>query len=159
MRLARFNIQGAGAGDKRYFAGMPSPPAAGVSAATVFAYPSGLHDYRAALPALAVVLVPAVLMVSTIRFRSFKTLDLQVRRSYTVLILVAAGIMLIATHPRVVLLVMAYSYLASAFVGMAITRFRYQGQQAQRDGRGAPASQPSLGERQPAPSSRDSAAS
>jgi CDP-diacylglycerol--serine O-phosphatidyltransferase len=70
------------------------------------------------------VLVPAVLMVSTIRFRSFKSIDLQSRRSYTVVILLAAGIALIATHPRVVLIVLAYSYLASAFVGLAISRLR-----------------------------------
>src|SRR5207253_3841106 len=62
MRLARFNIQSAGGGDKRYFVGMPSPAAAAVPAATVYAYPWGLYDYRAALPALAMVLVPAVLM-------------------------------------------------------------------------------------------------
>jgi len=126
MRLARFNIQGA-ASDKRYFVGMPSPAAAGVPAATVFAYPAGLYDYRAALPALAMVLIPAILMVSTVRFRSFKTIDLKARRPYTVLILVAAAIMLIATHPRFVLVAMAYSYLASAFVGMAITRIRHRG--------------------------------
>ena len=132
MRLARFNLQGLGTGDKRYFAGMPSPPAAGVAASTVFAFPAGLHDYRAALPALAVVLVPAILMISTVRFRSFKTIDLQVRRSYTVLILIAGGIMLIATHPRIVLLVMAYTYLASAFVGMAISRFRHRDHQVPR---------------------------
>ena len=123
MRLARFNIQSATGGDKRYFVGMPSPAAAAIPAATVFAYPWGLYDYRAALPALAMVLVPAVLMVSTIRFRSFKTIDL--RRAggpYTVLILIAAGIVLIATHPRFVLVALAYSYLASAFIGMAITR-------------------------------------
>src|SRR5207245_906915 len=84
MRLARFNIQTGG--DKRYFVGMPSPAAAAVPAATVFAYPVGLYDYREALPALAMVLVPAVLMVSTIRFRSFKTLDLQTRKPYSVLI-------------------------------------------------------------------------
>src|SRR5438132_3145546 len=95
MRLARFNIQSASGGDKRYFVGMPSPAAAGVPAATVFAYPYGLYDYRAALPVLAMVLVPAILMVSTIRFRSFKTIDLQTRRPYTVLLLIAAGIMLI----------------------------------------------------------------
>jgi CDP-diacylglycerol---serine O-phosphatidyltransferase len=71
--------------------------------------------------------VPAILMVSTIRFRSFKTLDSQGRKPYTVLIFVAAGIMLIATHPRFTLVAMAYSYLASAFVGMAITRFRHRG--------------------------------
>src|SRR6266851_5150696 len=59
MRLARFNVQSAGGGDKRYFVGMPSPAAAAIPAATVFAYPWGLYDYRAALPALAMVLVPA----------------------------------------------------------------------------------------------------
>src|SRR5438876_2091684 len=127
MRLARFNVQSAGGGDKRYFVGMPSPAAAAIPAATVFAYPVGLYDYRAALPALAMVLVPAVLMVSTIRFRSFKTLDSQKRRPDTVLIFVAAAIMLIATHPRFMLVAMAYSYLASAFIGLAITRFRHRG--------------------------------
>src|SRR6185436_9101611 len=109
MRLARFNIQSGPGADKRYFVGMPSPAAAAVPAATVFAYPWGLDDYRAALPALAMVIVPAVLMVSTIRFRSFKTLDSQGRKPYTVLIFVAAGIMLIATHPRFTLVAMAYS--------------------------------------------------
>ena len=72
MRLARFNIQSGSGGDKRYFVGMPSPAAAAIPAATVYAYPVGLYDYREALPALAMVLVPALLMVSTIRFRSFK---------------------------------------------------------------------------------------
>jgi CDP-diacylglycerol--serine O-phosphatidyltransferase len=126
MRLARFNIQSAG-GDKRYFVGMPSPAAAAVPAATVYTYPWGLHDYRAALPALLMVLVPALLMVSTIRFRSFKTIDLQTRKPYRVLLLIAAGIMLITWLHRYVLVVLAYSYLASAFVELAITRFRHRG--------------------------------
>src|SRR5438046_6248980 len=91
MRLARFNIQGPGGGDKRYFVGMPSPAAAAVPAATVYAYPWGLFDYREALPVLAMVLVPAMLMVSTIRFRSFKTIDLHARRPYRVLLLIAAA--------------------------------------------------------------------
>jgi CDP-diacylglycerol--serine O-phosphatidyltransferase len=127
MRLARFNIQSAGGGDKRYFVGMPSPAAAAIPAATVYAYPYGLHDYRAALPALAMVLVPALLMVSTIRFRSFKTIDLQSRRPYTVLLLIALGIMLIATHPKYVLVAMAYTYLASGFIGLLVTRIRHRG--------------------------------
>jgi CDP-diacylglycerol--serine O-phosphatidyltransferase len=140
MRLARFNIQSAAAGgDKRYFVGMPSPAAAGIPAATVFAYPAGFADYRGALPALAMVLVPAVLMVSTIRFRSFKTIDLQSRRSYSILLLMAAGIMLIATHPRGVLVIMAYTYLASAFIGMAISRIRHRGGSATNEqGESAP---------------------
>ena len=127
MRLARFNIQTAGGGDKRYFAGMPSPAAAAVPAATVYAYPWGLFDYREALPVLAMVLVPAMLMVSTIRFRSFKTIDLQARRPYRVLLLIAAAYMLITWLHRYVLVIMAYAYLASAFIGMAITRLRHRG--------------------------------
>jgi CDP-diacylglycerol--serine O-phosphatidyltransferase len=130
MRLARFNIQHAGAADKRYFVGMPSPAAAAVPAATVYAYPSGIFEPSQALLALAMVLVPAMLMVSTIRFRSFKTIDLQMRRPYTVLFLIAAGIMLIVTHTQAVLVVMAYTYLASAFIGMAINRFRHRAGQA-----------------------------
>ncbi|HEY7290595.1 MAG TPA: CDP-diacylglycerol--serine O-phosphatidyltransferase [Vicinamibacterales bacterium] len=127
LRLARFNIQSGAGLDRRYFVGMPSPPAAGVLAATVYAYPAGWTDYRAALPTLALVLIPAALMVSTIRFRSFKTFDLQSRRPYWVLMLIAAGIVAIWAHPRAVLVVMAYSYLLSAFIGIAVTRFRHRG--------------------------------
>jgi CDP-diacylglycerol--serine O-phosphatidyltransferase len=129
MRLARFNIQ-SGGGDKRYFVGMPSPAAAAIPAATVYAYPWGLYDYRAALPAIAMVIVPAALMVSTIRFRSFKTLESQTRRPYTVLIFVAAAIVLVATHPRFMLVAIAYSYLASAFIGLAVARLRHRSTQA-----------------------------
>lgn len=124
MRLARFNIQTAVLTDKRYFVGMPSPPAAAVIAATVYLYPAGLDDYRAALPALAMVLVPALLMVSTIRFRSIKAIDMGWRRSYLGLFLAAVGIALIATHPRLALVVLAYTYLLSAFFGLAYARFR-----------------------------------
>jgi CDP-diacylglycerol---serine O-phosphatidyltransferase len=151
MRLARFNIQSASGGDKRYFVGMPSPAAAGITAATVHAYPYGFYDYRDALPVLAMVLVPAALMVSTVRFRSFKTIDLKSRRPYTVLMLIAAVIVLIATDSRRVLIVMAYSYLASGFIGLAITRFKHRG------GRGAAADTPQPSTSQP--STRDSAAS
>src|SRR5882672_5105327 len=147
MRLARFNVQSAGGGDKRYFVGMPSPAAAAIPAATVFAFPDGLYDYRAALPALAMVLVPAALMVSTIRFRSFKTIDSKKRRPYTVLLFIAAGIILIATHPQVMLVVIAYGYLASAFIGLAISRFK------RRDGRAAVDADPRVASDQ-----RDSAA-
>ena len=123
VRLARFNIQ-TGHVDKRYFVGMPSPAAAAVPASTVFAYPIGFHTYTDALPVLAIVVVPALLMVSTIRFRSFKTFNWQVRRSYPVLILMALALALLASQPQVILVVMAYSYLLSAFLGLAWHRVR-----------------------------------
>ena len=49
LRLARFNIQ-AGSVDKRYFVGMPSPAAAAIPAATVFAYPDGFASYTPGIP-------------------------------------------------------------------------------------------------------------
>jgi CDP-diacylglycerol---serine O-phosphatidyltransferase len=127
MRLARFNIQSGG--DKRYFAGMPSPAAATVPATTILAFPTGLHNEHEALLALALMLVPAVLMVSTIRFRSFKTIDLQVRRSYTVLILLAFAIAAVFAHPPVVLAIVSYAYLMSAFVELIVGRLRHRGGQ------------------------------
>jgi CDP-diacylglycerol--serine O-phosphatidyltransferase len=124
VRLARFNVQTGAVHDKRYFIGMPSPSAAAVPAATVFAFPAGFQSYPEALPVLAMVIVPAVLMVSTIRFRSFKTLDLQARHKYPVLLLMALGLALLAAQPEILLVAMAYTYLASAFIGMAWGRFR-----------------------------------
>ena len=123
VRLARFNIQ-SGSHDKRYFVGMPSPAAAGVLAATVFAYPSGFHTYIEALPVLAMIVVPALLMVSTVRFRSFKNVDLQARRKYPVLLLVALGLVLLAARPELVLVVLAYGYLGMTVVETAWHRLR-----------------------------------
>lgn len=124
MRLARFNIQSTTVADKRYFVGMPSPAAAAITASTVYLYPYGLYDYREALPALAMVLVPAVLMVSTLRFRSIKTIHLGWQRSYVALFAGAAVIAAIAAYPRQALVVLAYAYLLSAFVGFGLTRLR-----------------------------------
>jgi CDP-diacylglycerol---serine O-phosphatidyltransferase len=122
LRLARFNIQTHS--DKRYFVGMPSPSAAAVPAATVFYFPEITQTYQQALPALAVVLVPALLMVSTIRFRSFKSIDMGTRRSYRGLIAMAALIAAVASRPHEVLLVIAYAYLGSAFVELGLSKLR-----------------------------------
>ena len=124
MRLARFNIQTATASDKRYFAGLPSPAAAGVIASTVYLHPWGLQDARAAVLALPLVLVPALLMVSTIRFRSIKAIDVGWRRSYIALFIGAVLIALIASHPRLALVAMAYTYVTWAVASFAIARFR-----------------------------------
>ena len=136
MRLARFNIQSATQTDKRYFVGMPSPPAAGVAAATVFAWPFPLTqpvDLRQifsepapwqALAAVFVMLVPAALMVTTIRFRSFKTINFGWGPSYMPLLLFSVLVASIYASPRVTLLMLAYGYLASAFIGLAWSRLR-----------------------------------
>ena len=123
IRLARFNIQAKGS-DRRYFVGLPSPPAAGVLAATVYAFPGGLDSVTGALAALPVVLAPAGLMVSRIRYRSFSALIPGRRQPSLVLLVVAGVIAAIAVNPPVVLALMAYAYLASGLLGLAFSRVR-----------------------------------
>jgi CDP-diacylglycerol--serine O-phosphatidyltransferase len=122
LRLARFNIQRNT--DKRYFVGLASTAAGALIAATVFYYPFGLPDKPEAFLAVPLVIVPALLMVSTIRFRSFKSIDIGIRRRYQSLIVMAGGLALLIAYPQIVLLVMAYTYLASGFVGLAIHKLR-----------------------------------
>ena len=112
IRLARFNIQTVTV-DKRYFVGMPSPAAACVLAATVFAFPTPLVTVTEALLAVLVVLVPAGLMITTLKFRSFKEINLGHRRSYVPLLAMGAIIAGITANPPYVLIGMAYAYLAS----------------------------------------------
>lgn len=126
LRLARFNIQTKSV-DKRYFVGLPSPAAAAVPATTVFFYPAGLRDPLWAAVSLVIMLVPALLMVSTIKFNSFKTIDTRKRRSYKVLGLVALVIAVILLHPTIVLLVLAYVYMISGPATWVWTRFRRRG--------------------------------
>ncbi len=73
---------------------------------------------------MAMMMVPALLMVSTIRFRSFKTIDMGARRGYQVLIGVAGFLALVVTYPHEVLILMAYAYLLSAFIGLVRSRVR-----------------------------------
>ena len=115
LRLARFNIQVNT--DKRYFIGLPSPAAAGLVAATVFYFPEGLQAKPIAWLGMVMLIVPALLMVSTIRFQSFKTFDLGMRRGWRGLFLVAAFIALLVSYPHEVLIAMAYAYFASGFIG------------------------------------------
>ena len=111
IRLARFNTTVDPTADKRYFTGMPSPGAAGVVLASVFAFGEQMQG-RDRLWVLLIVAVPALLMVSTVRFRSFRSLvSPKSGRPYG---LVAAAVALVAgfaTVPVVTGCVLAYGYL------------------------------------------------
>src|SRR5579862_4811399 len=56
-RLARFNIQGMAPGGSRFFAGMPTPAAAGMIAAVVHAFSNPLQDGHVSLMWLALIIV------------------------------------------------------------------------------------------------------
>ncbi|MFN7977995.1 MAG: CDP-diacylglycerol--serine O-phosphatidyltransferase [Vicinamibacterales bacterium] len=120
VRLARFNIQPVA--DKRYFVGMPSPSAASIPAATIFFLSEGVTERAPATLALLMLVVPALLMVSTIRYRSMKTLNLSSPVSSKVLVVVAAALALFTSSPDIVLLVLAYGYLVSPIVEWLFTR-------------------------------------
>jgi CDP-diacylglycerol---serine O-phosphatidyltransferase len=128
LRLARFNIQKNT--DKRYFVGLASPAAAAIVASTIFYYPDGLNSRPQALLGVVLVIVPALLMVSTLRFRSFKTIDLGERRRYQILIPLAAILAAIVTFPHEVLLGMAYAYLVSGFVDLVLHKLRRRDHEA-----------------------------
>ncbi len=111
VRLARFNVTIDPRADKRYFIGLPSPGAAGVVVASVFAFPDPQPgDTR--LWALLVMLVPAVLMVTSIRFLSFRSLVSPLGRPYPLIGLVLVLAVGFATFPAVTGCLLAYGYLA-----------------------------------------------
>jgi CDP-diacylglycerol--serine O-phosphatidyltransferase len=113
LRLARFNVQ-RHAVDGRYFVGLPIPAAAGQVAALVLFLPEGLSGRPAALAVMCVVVTLSFLMVSTLRYRSFKGLDLRARRSYIAILGIALLFLLVALHPEWVVLLGASLYSLSA---------------------------------------------
>jgi phosphatidylserine synthase len=62
------------------------------------------------------VLVPALLMVSTIRFRSVKAMDVGWTRSYLRLLVPVLALVAIVAHPRYMLVVLSYTYTLTALV-------------------------------------------
>lgn len=115
MRLARFNIQQSMT-DKRFFVGLPIPGAAGVVAALIFRFPEPLASRNDALPVLALVFVLSLLMVSRVRYYTFKDFDLRRRQPHLLILFLALLIVAVFTHPQVMLLSMATAYLASGLL-------------------------------------------
>lgn len=110
LRLARFNTQ-IGIVDKHYFQGLPIPSAAAIIASMVwlgndYAVPG---EVIALLVAVLTVLV-AVLMVSNIRYHSFKQVNLKERIPFVGILLVVLIFVGIALDPPKVLLLVFFCY-------------------------------------------------
>ncbi len=123
MRLARYNIQQK-AMDKRYFVGMPIPSAAGVFASLVFMFPEPLASKAQTVPIVILAVVLALLMLSTLRYYSFKDLGLRRRQPYLAILFLVLLIVAIGTHPQVVLLSIAGTYLLSGLALKAYSLIR-----------------------------------
>jgi CDP-diacylglycerol--serine O-phosphatidyltransferase len=136
FRLARFNVQssrprilaeGTIKVDKKSFVGLPIPVAGGLIAAIIHFSPLPLISYgsdRAHLYSVLLMLlvgILSILMVSTMRFSSFKTVGTRRRSMRTIMLVVAVG-MLIFLYSRYVLLGLVCLYilhgLASRIIGM-----------------------------------------
>ena len=108
-RLARFNIQ-SGSSDKRFFAGLPSPAAAGAIASVAVAFPEPPAQLGSSVLIGVLVAAAALLMVSHVRYRSFKGLDLRSPRSYLSVVAIVLVLVAVLVHPRS-LMVIAGLYL------------------------------------------------
>ncbi len=115
MRLARFNIQES-ATDTRFFVGLPIPAAAGLVAALVYRFPEPMTSQAQALPVLGLVTALSFLMVSKLRYYSFKDFDIKKRHPTLMILFLALVIVAVFTYPEAMLLIMASTYLASGLV-------------------------------------------
>lgn len=125
FRLARFNVQasrprplseGTVKVDKKHFVGLPIPPAAGLLAAVIHFTPIPLVYYGLEKSRLFSILLMlgmgllGLLMVSTIRYTSFKSLGTG-RNNVRLILLIAAISMLVWLYSKYVLLIMVFIYV------------------------------------------------
>jgi CDP-diacylglycerol---serine O-phosphatidyltransferase len=126
IRLARFNVQ-RHAVDGRYFIGLPIPMAAAPIAALVHFRPEPLGLPLQGFAAVAMVISLATLMVSTLRYPSFKNVDLRRRRSYISVLGIALGMAVLFLHREILLLGLAATYALwgpAAYAASLVSRRR-----------------------------------
>lgn len=138
FRLARFNLQatrprvlheGTPKLDKKNFVGLPIPPAAGLMASIVHFAPMPLSTYGEGMARfytllmMVLIAVLGVLMVSTLRYSSMKTVGTGRRNLYIVLLIAAVG-MLVWLYSRWVLLIVSVAYVSHGLFWYAISHLR-----------------------------------
>ena len=104
LRLARFNTMLA-VEEKRYFTGLPSPAAAAIVAGVIWAAnDKGVSGES--LATLMALLVPIVglLMVSNVKYRSFKDLNVKGRVPFVVFLIAVLVLVFVALEPALVLM-------------------------------------------------------
>ena len=117
LRLARFNTQ-VGSADKRYFQGFPSPAAAGVIATMIWLkiwtyafFDSDVISIGYYLGA-GITIVCGLLMVSNVRYYSFKELDAK-KASFRFLLGIVLSLIVLLYKPNIVLFTGFFLYMLS----------------------------------------------
>lgn len=116
VRLARFNVK-ADHTDRRYFVGLPIPAGAGAVTLMVLIAPEPVVTPTGSVLVCLFVLAVAFLMVSTIRYRSFKDLDLRQRWPAKAFFFLAAVVAVVAFSPLPAMGVALGCYLLSGPAG------------------------------------------
>jgi CDP-diacylglycerol--serine O-phosphatidyltransferase len=133
VRLARFNVQtnpipkNPGRPDRKYFVGMPSPAAAGMIAAIVYAASTPIHSLYVSIGWLLLVGVIGLLMVSTWRYPSFKQVNVSKPRTPLIVLVVGGVAFLIWEWSQPFLLAAASAYMSSGIIfriGGFLRRYR-----------------------------------
>jgi CDP-diacylglycerol--serine O-phosphatidyltransferase len=109
-RLARFNVHGMAGGGMRYFAGMPTPAAAGAIAAAVHFFKEPLQNWHFAAVFLVVVALLASLMTSTIRYPSLKNVNWARRHDSLTIILIGLFAWCVIAYSQYTLVLLASAY-------------------------------------------------
>lgn len=113
LRLARFNSQ-AQSTNKRYFQGLSTTAAAGLIASLIWTcYEYDISGQIIAWGVLVVTIAVGLLKVSTIRYRSFKDLDLRGRVPFVAIIVIMLVFVLISFNPPIVFLLLSAGYTLS----------------------------------------------
>ncbi|MAN51886.1 MULTISPECIES: CDP-diacylglycerol--serine O-phosphatidyltransferase [Marinimicrobium] len=109
LRLARFNTQ-IGVVDKKYFVGLASPPSAAILASIVWTGHSGDVSVSVAVASALITTIAGLLMVSNVRYYSFKDIDFRGRVPFVVMLMVVGVFVVVSINPPVVLLCMSVTY-------------------------------------------------
>ena len=112
LRLARFNVI-TGKSDYRYFVGLPSPAGALTIASIVYYAPTPVESREFAIVVLLLTTFVAFAMVSPVRWRSQKGINLQKERSLMYFLVLALVIGIASKWPKEFLFVFAMLYLVS----------------------------------------------
>jgi CDP-diacylglycerol--serine O-phosphatidyltransferase len=120
LRLARFNVQ-AFSGEVKYFKGLPIPMAAFMIALTILLYHRLIETgWVKDIVILVMIYALAFLMVSRIRYFSFKEFDLSKRRPFSLFIFVVLSMIVIVMEPIIVLFGFSLFYIFSGPVMMLL---------------------------------------
>lgn len=112
IRLARFNTQ-VETVDKRFFVGLASPPAAALLAFSVWVGKDVDPGLELSIAAAILTVFLGLLMVSNLKYNSFKGLDAKGRVPFVVLVATVLVFAVIAIDPPKMLLLMACTYAVS----------------------------------------------